>query len=90
MWVDLFSRIVICQGVLCRILVPVIAVLTKFDGLISMAFNEMRREKIGIKEAKAKKVERAESTLKTNFIDPLMAAACRPKDYVRLDGKPPG
>ena len=68
---------------------PVIAVLTKFDGLISMALNELRREKISIKEAKNKKVEKAESTLRTTFIDPLMAMASGPKDYIRLDGKPP-
>jgi GTP-binding protein EngB required for normal cell division len=55
--------------------VPVIAVLTKFDGLISMAFNELRQENFGIKAAKDKKVERAESILKTKFIDPLMATA---------------
>ena len=64
-----------------------IAIFTKFDGLITMAFNELR-EKQSIKEAKNKKFEMAESKLKTNFIDPLKAMICGPKDYVLLDGKP--
>lgn len=63
-----------------------LAIFTKFDGLVTMAFSELREE-LGIKEAKKKKFERAESTLKTNFVDPLMATGARPKDYVRLDGK---
>ena len=64
-----------------------IAIFTKFDGLITMAFNELR-EKQSIKEAKNKKFEMAESKLKTNFIDPLKAMTHGPKDYVLLDGKP--
>ena len=70
-----------------RIKVPVIAIFTKFDGLITMAFNELRKKQ-SIKEAKNRKFEVAESTLKTDFIDPLMAMICGPKDYVQLDGKP--
>jgi hypothetical protein len=54
-----------------------------------MAFSELRdKEKLSIKEAKNKKFERAQEKLKTNFIEPLMATASRPSDYVRLDGKP--
>ena len=64
-----------------------IAIFTKFDGLITMAFNELR-EKQSIKEAKNRKFEMAESKLKTNFIDPLKAMTRGPKDYVLLDGKP--
>ena len=64
-----------------------IAIFTKFDGLVTMTYNELRKKQ-SIKEAKNKKVEITESTLKTDFIDPLMAMTCGPKDYVRLDGKP--
>ena len=64
-----------------------IAIFTKFDGLITMAFNELRKKQ-SIKEAKNRKFEIAESTLKANFIDPLKAMTRGPKDYVRLDGKP--
>jgi len=66
--------------------VPVIAIFTKFDGLVTMAFNELRdKGKLSIKEARNGKFERAQEQLKTNFIEPLMATASRPSDYVRLD-----
>ena len=64
-----------------------IAIFTKFDELVIMAYNELRK-KHGIKEAKNRKFEEAEGILKTNFIDPLMAMLSGPKDYMRLDGKP--
>ena len=64
-----------------------IAIFTKFDELVTMAYNELRK-KHGIKEAKNRKFEEAEGILKTNFIDPLMAMPSGPKDYMRLDGKP--
>lgn len=68
---------------------PVIAIFTKFDGLVSTAFGDLRdKEKLSIKEAKKKKFERAQEMLKTNFVEPLQATAFRPSDYVRLDGKP--
>jgi len=65
--------------------VPVIAIFTKFDGLVTMAYNELRQKQVDIKEAKNKKLERAEGTLKINFIEPLIATASPPKDCVRLD-----
>ena len=69
--------------------VPVIAIFTKFDGLVSTAYGELRdKEKLSMKEAKNKKFERAQENLKTNFVDPLEATVSRPSDYVRLDGKP--
>ena len=64
-----------------------IAIFTKFDGLVTMAYNELRKKQ-SIKEAKNRKSEIAENSLKTSFIDPLKAMALGPKDYVRLDGKP--
>jgi len=68
--------------------VPVIAIFTKFDGLVTTAYSELRdKEKLSIKEAKNKKFERAQEMLKTNFVEPLEATASRPSDYVRLDGK---
>ena len=59
----------------------------KFDGLVTMTYNELRKKQ-SIKEAKNRKFEIAESSLKTDFIDPLKAMARGPKDYVQLDGKP--
>lgn len=55
-----------------------------------MAYKELRdEEKLGIKEAKSRKFERAQEMLKTNFIDPLTdrTLAFFSLDYVRLDGK---
>ena len=63
-----------------------IAIFTKFDGLVTMAFNELQKNQ-SIKEAKNRKFKIAESTLKANFIDTLVAMACGPKDWVQLDGK---
>ncbi|KAI0256725.1 hypothetical protein BJV78DRAFT_1116809 [Lactifluus subvellereus] len=69
--------------------VPVIAIFTKFDGLVTTAYGELRdKEKLSMKEAKNKKFERAQEMLKTNFVEPLQATASRPSAYVRLDGKP--
>ncbi|KAI0256373.1 hypothetical protein BJV78DRAFT_460467 [Lactifluus subvellereus] len=66
--------------------VPVIAIFTKFDGLVTTAYGELRdKEKLGMKEAKNKKFERAQEMLKTNFVEPLQATASRPSAYVRLD-----
>jgi len=66
--------------------VPIIAIFTKFDGLVTSAYEELRhQEKLGMKEAKNKKLERAQEMLKTNFIKPLEATASRPSDYVQLD-----
>jgi hypothetical protein len=69
--------------------VPVIAIFTKFDGLVTTAYGELRDiEEFSMKEATNKKFERAQEKLKTNFVGPLEATASRPSAYVRLDGKP--
>ena len=64
-----------------------IAIFTKFDGLVTMTYNELRKKQ-NIKEAKNRKFEIAESTLKNDLIDPLVTMTYGPKYYVRLDGKP--
>jgi len=69
----------------CDVGVPVVAIFTKFDGLVTTAFNELRKE-LNIKEAKNKRLGRAKEMLNTNFIGPLMATKFRPSDHVRLDG----
>ncbi|KAI0254246.1 hypothetical protein BJV78DRAFT_1280267 [Lactifluus subvellereus] len=64
--------------------VPVIAIFTKFDGLVSTAYGELREiENFSMEEAKNKKFERAQKKLETNFVEPLKAS--RPSAYVRLD-----
>ena len=74
---------------LSYIKVPVIAIFTKFDGLVSTAYGELRdKEKFSRKEATNRKFERAQEKLKTNFIEPLQATAFGLSEFVRLDGKP--
>jgi len=67
--------------------VPVVAIFTKFDGLVSMTYNKLRKgqNKLCINEAKKKRFEQAQETLNTNFIEPLMATTFRPSDHVQLD-----
>ncbi|KAJ7189746.1 GTP-binding protein [Mycena pura] len=65
--------------------VPVIAIFTKFDGLITKAFSLLiddgyiRREALTIRRGKAQEM------LTTNFIEPLMSTQFAPSDHVRLD-----
>ncbi|KDR79305.1 hypothetical protein GALMADRAFT_1233028 [Galerina marginata CBS 339.88] len=67
--------------------VPVVAVFTKFDGLVTTAFNELRKEHkdLGIKEAKNKRFARAKEKLNSDFIEPLMATKYQPSNHVQLD-----
>ncbi|KAJ7220341.1 GTP-binding protein [Mycena pura] len=65
--------------------VPVIAIFTKFDGLITEAYTELKDEGLTKKEALDNQVERAEDLLETRFRKPLSKAKFPPSDYVRLD-----
>ncbi|KAF8212936.1 hypothetical protein K438DRAFT_1805295 [Mycena galopus ATCC 62051] len=67
--------------------VPVIAIFTKFDGLITEAFNELRLGGRGksIPDAKNEALEQAQAVLISNFIGPLNTTKFRPSDFVRLD-----
>ncbi|KAF8212955.1 hypothetical protein K438DRAFT_1805318 [Mycena galopus ATCC 62051] len=67
--------------------VPVIAIFTKFDGLITEAFNELRLGGRGksIPDAKNEALEQAQAILTSNFIGPLNTMKFRPSDFVRLD-----
>jgi hypothetical protein len=66
--------------------VPVIAVFTKFDGLITQAYLDHRREGASSTEAKKKHTERAQALLAQQFIQPLMSMKFPPSDYVALAG----
>ncbi|KAF8179277.1 hypothetical protein K438DRAFT_1843131 [Mycena galopus ATCC 62051] len=67
--------------------VPVIAIFTKFDGLIREAFNELRLGGRGksIPDAKNEALGQAQAILTSNFIGPLNTTKFRPSDFVRLD-----
>jgi hypothetical protein len=70
----------------CGIGVPVIAIFTKFDGLVTRAFGKIRSGGFSLKEAKDRQFEQAHEMLNTDFIVPLMSMNPPPSDYVRLDG----
>jgi len=65
--------------------VPVVAIFTKFDGLISTAYGKLRDENRSLREAQKERFERAKEMLNTNFIEPLKKVTFRPSDHVRLD-----
>ena len=67
--------------------VPVVAIFTKFDGLLTTAFSELRKEGLSISKANNDKVERANKKLNANFIGPLMATKFRPSAHVQLAGR---
>jgi hypothetical protein len=66
--------------------VPVIAIFTKFDGLINEAFTELLDEGLLLEAAKEGETERAKMLLVNNFETPLMLTQFPPSDYVQLDG----
>ena len=68
-----------------RVEVPVVAIFTKFDGLVTATYNELREE-FSIRKATNEKVEMAKHKLDKNFIRPLMETRFRPSDHVQLDG----
>ncbi|KAJ7133057.1 hypothetical protein C8R44DRAFT_611079 [Mycena epipterygia] len=65
--------------------VPVIAIFTKFDGLITKAFTQLKAEGLDRKEAKQRQTERAHEMLSTDFIKRLMSTTFCPSEYVRMD-----
>jgi hypothetical protein len=66
--------------------VPVIAIFTKFDGLLTEAYTELTDDGWGEEEALDGMSERAEKLLQTHFRKPLSEAEFPPSDYVRLNG----
>ncbi|KAJ7112757.1 hypothetical protein C8R43DRAFT_134569 [Mycena crocata] len=65
--------------------VPTVAIFTKFDGLITKAFGDLRRKGTSLATAQNQKFESAKEKLKLNFIAPLMDTEFRPSDHVRMD-----
>ncbi|KAJ6484734.1 hypothetical protein C8R45DRAFT_999187 [Mycena sanguinolenta] len=65
--------------------VPLIVIFTKFDGLVTKAFQHLRAEGKNIRAANAGKTELAHRMLTTNYRDPLDAATFKPSAYVQLD-----
>ncbi|KAF7343568.1 GTP-binding protein [Mycena sanguinolenta] len=68
-----------------KISVPLIVIFTKFDGLVTKAFQQLRAEGKKIPAAHAGKVQLAQQMLTTNYRDQLNSVEFKPSAYVRLD-----
>ena len=67
--------------------VPVIAIFTKFDALITMAFGTLRnKEKKSIKQAKQDAPEIAKRNLEADYVNLLLGVKYKPKASVYLTG----
>ncbi|KAF7343590.1 GTP-binding protein [Mycena sanguinolenta] len=65
---------------------PLIVIFTKFDGLVTKAFQQLRAEGKKIPTANTGKVELAQRMLTMNYRDSLNDATFKPSAYVQLDG----
>ncbi|KAF7328476.1 GTP-binding protein [Mycena venus] len=65
--------------------VPLIAIFTKFDGLITKAFNQLRNSGASWVEARKLQAQRAQEMLDTEFIGRLKLMTFPPSTYVQLD-----
>ncbi|KAJ7026518.1 hypothetical protein C8F04DRAFT_108939 [Mycena alexandri] len=65
--------------------VPLIAIFTKFDGLLTKAFNRLKANGSSRMEAKNLQGQHAQDILNTDFIAPLMSTKFCPSAYVRMD-----
>ena len=66
---------------------PVIAIFTKFDALITTAFGELRKQGVTWADAKDKALFHAMEKLKVDYIDQLYKSKFKPKKHVWLRGK---
>ncbi|KAJ6484733.1 GTP-binding protein [Mycena sanguinolenta] len=73
------------HGTDCRFPVPLIVIFTKFDGLVTKAFQQLRGEGKNIRTANSENAELAQRMLTTNYRDQLNAATFKPSAYVQLD-----
>ncbi|KAJ7737954.1 hypothetical protein B0H16DRAFT_1664692 [Mycena metata] len=64
--------------------VPVIVIFTKFDGLATRAFQELRENQYSRSEAHRRMEQHAEKLLTTEFIEPLKSRNFPPSAYLHL------
>ncbi|KAF7368545.1 GTP-binding protein [Mycena venus] len=69
----------------CGCKVPVIAIFTKFDGLVTTAFQNLRANGKTRQEAMADAPNTAQRMLTAEYIDQLKKMNFSPSEYVRLD-----
>ncbi|KAJ7891638.1 GTP-binding protein [Mycena olivaceomarginata] len=67
-----------------RAAIPVVAIFTKFDGLITKAFAQLKRGGATRQEAAAGANEKALEMLTTDFIEPLKSTTFHPEHYLHL------
>ncbi|KAJ7139166.1 hypothetical protein C8R44DRAFT_764001 [Mycena epipterygia] len=65
--------------------VPVIAIFTKFDGLVNEAFTELLDDGLHPEDARERETDEAKKMLTNKFEKPLMSTGFPPSDHVRLD-----
>lgn len=63
-----------------------IAVFTKFDGLIDETFTRLLNNGYTVEEAEKTVLQKARETLSTDFKGPLERFTSHPSDYVQMDG----
>ncbi|KAK7026309.1 hypothetical protein R3P38DRAFT_2528891 [Favolaschia claudopus] len=66
-------------------LLPLVAIFTKLDGLVTEANNKLRASGLSIKDARKMQTRRARELLQTDFLGPLQSKKYCPADYVQLD-----
>ena len=68
--------------------VPVIAIFTKFDALVTAAFNTLCEDNNkSMKEVRREAPEVAIGNLKANYINPLLETKYKPKRHLHLEGR---
>ncbi|KAJ7214896.1 hypothetical protein GGX14DRAFT_359731 [Mycena pura] len=72
------------QGKFTFLHIPVIAIFTKFDGLVTKAYSELKRGGATRQEAMTKRTEKALEMLTTNFVERFSSTAVRPTDWIHL------
>jgi hypothetical protein len=86
--IAIVSRVILVFPLTC-LEVPVIAIFTKYDALVTAAFNTLReKHNKSRKDANQAAPDVATSDLKTNYVDPLLQATYKPKTHVYLRGMP--
>ncbi|KAK7026313.1 GTP-binding protein [Favolaschia claudopus] len=82
---EFFENDIARKGKPFLLILPLVAIFTKFDGLLTEAFNRLRTTGLSIKDARNRQASRAGELLETNFLEPLKSKQYPPAGYVQLD-----
>lgn len=67
--------------------VPVVAVFTKFDALVTEAFRTLRKKKMSLKDVKAQALTHAEEAFAKEYLHLVYEKQYPPKGHLYLRGK---